>query len=98
MSKIKCKLLCYTNSGHIKQVYTGFHLLQRAGVVDLRQEVFRGNPMKIHSGERRAVGFNEPLLVEVNDKIKLSYDVRDFGGIDAEILERVDFYLPGRRG
>jgi hypothetical protein len=87
MNKIKCVLYCYSNSAHLQQIYTGFSLLQRQGVIDLSYKLLKEKPSDL-----RGAGPNG-LKVVVNDAKTLFYDTFDGYQINGDILNKVDCYF-----
>ena len=87
MSKIKCELLCNSNSGHLQLIYTGFRLLSAKRKIKLSYIIikepisFLDYPAPVH------------LFAKVNDSILICFDMTDFGEIRNDILEYVDFYF-----
>jgi hypothetical protein len=85
MPKIKCKLITNSNSRFLQQIYTGFFLLYKSGLIDLKQ-IF-SNIKKNRPNDR------PHIRVVVNDRIKLYYDVIDGYGINKNELEESNCYF-----
>jgi hypothetical protein len=85
MPKIRCKLITNSNSRFLQQIYTGFFLLYKTGLIDLKQ-VFntkKGNKLN-----------DRPCIhVVVNDSVKIFYDAIDGYGIQNEDLEDSHYYF-----
>lgn len=78
---------------HVRQIYTGFSLLDRAGFLDLQQTIpdeallDRSNPDRWTDYRF----FN--VKVVINGSTTILYDVHDWNWIDEEILAGVDLYF-----
>lgn len=81
MSIISCKLICSSNSGHIQQIYTGFFMLYKRGLIDLSQQIKKDHNNLNH------------LQVIVNKKVKVYYDMHDGCRISEKYLDESDFYF-----
>jgi len=84
MSPIRCELICESSAESLNQIYGGFGLLERAGVLELSFS--------------RAAHFKpglvaKPLLTVLVDGARLVYDLRDGGEIDEERLAACDLYF-----
>jgi hypothetical protein len=90
---LKCQLTATSDVEHLQQIYTGFSLLHKKGVLKLKQIIpqeFTENK----SDSDRWVNYNFfNAFVTVNDKIRVCYDTHDWNWIDEEILGNVDFYF-----
>jgi len=87
MDKIACTLFCYSNSAHVQQLYTGFGLLQRQGIIDLSFQLLKERPPDLPG-----VGPNG-LKVVINGEKLLFYDTFDGYQINPNVLGKVDFYF-----
>jgi hypothetical protein len=91
--KIMCELVCHSNEIPLQQLYTGFFLLQRRGIIDIKQKFVPAkipNPPKAeHLRYARYCG----LRVVVNKRLTLHYDTHDTWDIDEELLSACDFYF-----
>ena len=85
MPKIRCKLIINSSSRFLQQIYTGFFLLYKHGLVDIRQ-VFNNKKEKQLNGTPQ-------FRVIVNDRIKLHYDMMDGCGIHDKDLEGSHYYF-----
>lgn len=90
MSKIKCKLISYSNNDFLQQVYTGFFLLYKSGLIDLEQMVIKEKEENSNNDHYR---INQHICVIVNDGIKLYYDMKDSWEVDKEYLSDSDYYF-----
>jgi hypothetical protein len=93
MAVINCKLTCHSNSPHLSQIFTGFALLHRAGVITLSQECGRRNRLDVAKPQHLRDARDAHLLVTVNDKLRLYYDTHDSYEIDEEAAKEVDCYF-----
>lgn len=84
MSKITCELICHSIDRHLQQIYTGFFLLYKRGLIDITQRI---NTREIRK-DRPAF-----LRVIVDDSIIIQYDTGDFQRIDEGFLNECDFYF-----
>lgn len=98
MRKIDCKIMAQTDSRHLQQVYSGFNILRKNGIIYL----------SVDSGPRGSC-FADPekpiLNVLVNNKYRVVYDTLDGFNFDdalglddnlkifAEYLTGADFYF-----
>ncbi|HAT4119823.1 hypothetical protein [Clostridium perfringens] len=79
---MKCHIEIYSKSPHLNQIYTGFKLLKKNGLIDLTWGY------KMQS--------NEPWCkVVLNNKINIIYDVYDSGNrfVDQSYIDKADFYF-----
>lgn len=83
---IRCELSVDRNAEHLQQLFTGFSLLARVGVVTRSERVLskRADDSKKHQWI---------LTVLINDTIRAAYDVGDRREIDEELLANVDIYF-----
>jgi hypothetical protein len=88
MTKINCKLISSSNSVFLQQIYTGFFLLNRAGLIDLKQVVKKNKNIKSNDP-----GSGTNVEVIVNGKIKLYYDTKDGTNVDVQALNESHFYF-----
>ena len=85
MPKIKCKLITNSTSRFLQQIYTGFFLLYKNGLIDLRQ-VFNNE-------KEKKPNHRHQIRVIVNDGIKLHYDITDGYSINKKDLEESHYYF-----
>lgn len=93
MSRLRVTLLPHSGSDHVQQLYTGFHMLKRRGLVDVRQvptKVVLDRPeLPRHlRGARHA-----HLRAVLGDGTKIHYDAHNSWEIDTEFLEEADVYF-----
>lgn len=85
MPALPCRLICASASGYLRQLYTGFGLLARRGVVDV--EIERGvQGAKSGPGKHR-------LNVVLNGEITICYDCRDPAGLYEDSARACDLYF-----
>jgi hypothetical protein len=85
MKPLACTLICHSNSPHLQQIYTGFYLLHKQGVLRIKQI--------IDKSLRKSRSSHAHLKVNVDGRINLFYDTRDGQDIDEAVLASVDFYF-----
>jgi hypothetical protein len=85
MPKIKCTLITNSTSRFLQQIYTGFFLLYKNGLIDLRQ-VFNNQ-------KEKKPNHRHQIRVIVDDRIKLHYDMIDGCGINNKDLEESHYYF-----
>jgi hypothetical protein len=92
-SRLECELFAYSDSEHVQQIYTGFALLHRRGVLNLRQTIpedcLRN---KTDAGRWLDHRFSNVMVI-VNRRTSACYDMHDRNWIDERILAEVDFYF-----
>jgi len=93
MPRIQCRIVCHSNSSHLAQVYAGFALLQRRGVVRLVQECRTWDYVDATQPPHLRDARFAHLLVVVNDGFRLYYDAHDCPHIDVEMAGQADFYF-----
>jgi hypothetical protein len=79
--KITCELFSRPYSLHLEQLYTGFGILYRKGIIQLIQRICKGDVETSH------------LKVVMNGESVLYYDTEDSPEINNEVLKEVDFYF-----
>src|SRR3990172_9428612 len=92
-NKIKCKVICHSNSRHLSQLFTGFYLLHRAKCIDLSQEIHQLNFKDEKKAQHLRDAKHAHLQVIINDTIKVYYDAHDSCEVDENILPEVYFYF-----
>jgi hypothetical protein len=85
MPKIKCKLITNSTSRFLQQIYTGFFLLYKNGLIDFKQEFN-------HKKEKKPNNAHQ-IRVIVDDRIRLHYDMIDGCGINNKDLEASHYYF-----
>ena len=81
---LKCKLLVSSDYEHLRQLYTGFLLLHKHGVIEASQSI-----AKIPLGKYQETH----LKVVLDDDVTLYYDMHDCGEVLPEYLGEADFYF-----
>lgn len=82
---IECELLCLSSAEHLSQIYTGFGLLERQGLVKVRITRLPGYTVGTLA--------NPKLRVILNKNIKVVYDTFDGEDVDRKELTWCDFYF-----
>lgn len=82
MQPIGCALTTQSTVPHLQQIFTGFSVLARAGMVELSERF----------GRYADLTNQWVLAVQVNGRLAI-YDVDDTHDIDLAFLERADFYF-----
>ena len=88
--QVECRLVCHALSDHLLQVFTGFAMLARRGLVRLSHE--RG-AVAASSEQHLRNSAGAQLRVLVNGAIRVHYDMHDALDIVEQNLERCDFYF-----
>ena len=78
-----------SNSPYLQQLYTGFFMLFKHGLIDLDQEIIPDK--KENQDNQDSKHFH--LNVTINDCIKVNYDTKDGWPINPEMLESSDYYF-----
>ena len=89
MAKITCKLITSSNSIFLQQIYTGFFILYKKGLIDLEQVIIKKNDKYFQRRPQR----NMHIRVILNNKIKLFYDTSDGHGIHNNDLNESQYYF-----
>jgi hypothetical protein len=90
---ISCRLLYRSASPHLQQLYTGFRLLQRSGLVRLSQER-RQTPISYQNAAPHLNGAGHAHLdVLVEGRLRLHFDTHDAQEIAVGELDGCDFYF-----
>jgi hypothetical protein len=87
------EMICRSNSVHLSQVFTGFSLLHRAGVIALSQECRGEICYDATKPQHLRDAGQAHLLVVVNGRLKLYYDPHDSFEVDEDAAGDVDFYF-----
>ncbi|MBL4899038.1 MAG: hypothetical protein JKX76_05235 [Colwellia sp.] len=90
---LNCHLIVTENSNHLQQVYFGFQLLQKAGLISLKQTFEFDSPnfaknQLIHFGAQSG-----GLKLIINSSIRVFYDMADSHDINEKSLAWADFYF-----
>ncbi|HEU4929159.1 MAG TPA: hypothetical protein VFU38_04965 [Candidatus Krumholzibacteria bacterium] len=92
MTTVACELAPNSLQTHLQQIYTGFVLLHRSGRIRLTQRV--GPPPAPRPGPqhlRDAPSYR--LLVRIDGRVQVLYDVHDSWEIDDEVLDVAHVYF-----
>ena len=90
---MNCKVI-YTSLGpQLSQLFTGFGLLNKAGVIRLSQECGNNNFIAKNENAHYRNARNSDLLVLLNDDVRVFYDTQDSHEIDEFALKQVDLYF-----
>jgi hypothetical protein len=82
---VDCHLLCSSSAEHLSQLFTGFGLLERQGLIRLR--------LTRLPGYRSGVLAPPMLKLILDGRIKVAYDANDSNAIDLDTLSWCDFYF-----
>lgn len=93
MNRIAVTLYCHSNSRHLQQIYTGFHMLQRRGVVRVRQKLYKTDYIDRAQALHLQNARHAHLRAVINDTIHVYYDLHDSYEIDLNALANVDLYF-----
>lgn len=93
MPKIKCKLISVFAGSHIQQLYTGFFMLYKRGLIDLTQNILKEKRSDTTTVQHLRNGGQAHLRVILNNSLRLHYDAHDSWEIDEEYLSKADFYF-----
>lgn len=93
MRNISCTILVHSNSGHIQQLFTGFLMLHRRGLINLKQRVIKKNVIDLTKPPYLQDARHAHLHVILNDSLHLHYDMHDSQEIDQEYLQESHFYF-----
>jgi len=86
MSKIHCVIYCHSNAEHLQILYTGFSLLAQQGKISLQYRILKNLPASLPKLSP------VDLLVEINGKTRVVFDMGDFGEMHSSIFESIDAY------
>lgn len=90
---VECELIAYSDGEHVQQIYTGFNLLHRRGVVSLKQTIPSDCLLNKTAPDRWADYRFSNVGAVIDGRITVCYDVHDWNWIDERILSQVDFYF-----
>jgi len=90
---LNCELIVGENGNHLQQIFLGFQLLQKNGVINLKQTIDFNTPnfneiIKVSFGAQ-GVG----LKLILNENTRIYYDMVDAHSVDENNLEWSDFYF-----
>jgi hypothetical protein len=90
---MKCKIFCRYINNHLQQIYTGYIILHKKGLIDLSvitpELNIPGRIARKIPRDNRA----QNLDVIINDHIHIHYDTRDGFAFDHKALEKCDLYF-----
>jgi len=93
MVKLDCKLMVRSNSRHLQHLYTGFFLLSKMGIINLRQTIIgRSTNCCPKSGHLSRPSMAH-LDVVLNGSKLIHYDTHDSHEIDSDAFSRCDYYF-----
>jgi len=90
---LNCLLIVSENSNHLQQVYFGFQLLQKAGLISLKQTFEFDSPDFINN---RVIPFGAQsggLKLIVDSSIRIFYDMADSHDVNEKNLAWANFYF-----
>jgi hypothetical protein len=93
VSAIKCTLLYHSLSAHLQQLYTGFVMLHRSGIIELDQERTHAKWAYANSAPHLANAHRAHLTVVVNESMHLHFDTHDAIEVLAEAANACDWYF-----
>src|SRR5688500_17755894 len=88
-----CELVCHSNEYPIQQLYTGFFLLQRRGIIDIKQKFVPATIPNQPNAQHLRYARYCCLRVVIDKRLTLLYDSHDSWEIDEEYLSACDFYF-----
>lgn len=91
--RLHCELICHSNSKHLQYVFTGFALLARRGLIDLRQSIVKQSAVLPQRVQHLRTARHAHLRVVVDGRLRLHYDTHDSEEIDEEYFEQADHYF-----
>ena len=93
MQKIRCELICHSNESALRQLYTGFFLLRKRGIIDIEQTFATETIHELKARHLRYANRYCGLRVVIDKRLRLHYDTHDSWEIDEEYLSACDFYF-----
>ncbi len=84
-TSINCELLCSSSAEHLNQIYAGFGILAKKGIVSLK--------IRRDKSYRPGTVYSPKLKVVINNSIQIVYDVFDGENLFVDDLETADFYF-----
>jgi hypothetical protein len=85
MYPIHCRLVCSSSAVHLTQLYTGFGLLAKRGMIQVTFTKDKGYKAGVLAAPK--------LKVVINDSLRVLYDACDDGRIHESELADYDFYF-----
>lgn len=83
MKKLTCKLHCFSSTDHLSYLYTGFGILSKLGLI--KTTLNKDKNYKVYG--------KQGLMVTLNNKTKIFYDMLDGAEIYESFLNQCDFYF-----
>jgi hypothetical protein len=93
LSAISCRLLYQSSSPHLQQLYTGFELLHRNGLIRLSQQARKTACRYRNDAPHLRDAGHAHLDALVNGKLRLHFDTHDAREIALGELDDCDFYF-----
>lgn len=93
MTKLVCKLVSHSISFHLQQLYTGYYILYKRGLIDIKQQIIKETRFNENCPQHLKDARNAHLRVELSNGLKLHYDTHDSYEIDEEYLSESDLYF-----
>ena len=90
--RLECELIAYGDGEHVQQIYTGFNLLHRQGVISVKQTI-PPDCLLNKTDPARWVDYRFSNVRAVVDGATVCYDLHDWNWIDERLLSEVDFYF-----
>jgi len=84
---LECELIVSSNAPHLQQLYTGFSMLHKKGIIKLKQTI------KPNTEDDRSNLYNDDYLIVIINNKTLFYDIHDSNEIDLHNLSSCDFYF-----
>ncbi len=93
MSILNCEIIAYGNTRHAQQIFTGYFLLKRQGIINLTSKIenIKFNNLSKPQHIRDAKKYHTKVII--NNEINVYYDMHDSYEIDLEELYNVDIYF-----
>ena len=92
-ARIRCELLCHSNSKHLQQIFTGFSALRQRGLIEVRQRFLHEPIHREDRPQHLRDARHAHLRVVLDGRLRLHYDTFDGHEIDEEYLAQCDYYF-----
>jgi hypothetical protein len=92
MAQLRCELTWYSSGGHLQQLFTGFLMLHRRGLIRLSQRSSRQPLRTSPLPHLRDVG-GAHLGVVLDGELRLHYDCHDAAELNEDRLDNCDVYF-----
>lgn len=83
MKTLFCELQCFSSTEHLSQLYTGFGILNKRGLI--KTSIKKDKSYQPHG--------IQGLMVLLNNEIKIFYDLFDGANLYEEFLEKCNYYF-----